>query len=39
MLSYYLGGINLMDLMQYNFKDAKIMEYVREKSKTQRKVI
>lgn len=39
MLSYYLGGINLMDLMQYNFKDSKIMEYVREKSKTQRKVI
>ena len=31
MLSYYLGGINLMDLMQYNFKDAKIMEYVRER--------
>lgn len=29
MLSYYLGGINLMDLMQYNFKDAKIMEYTR----------
>lgn len=23
MLSYYLGGINLMDLMQYNFKDTK----------------
>lgn len=33
MLSYYLGGINLMDLMQYNFKDAKIMEYVRENQK------
>ena len=33
MLSYYLGGINLMDLMQYNFKDAKIMEYVRENPK------
>lgn len=37
MLSYYLGGINLMDLMQYNFKDAKIMEYVREKSKNTKK--
>ena len=23
MLSYYLGGINLMDLMQYNFKDSE----------------
>ena len=37
MLSYYLGGINLMDLMQYNFKDAKIMEYVREKSKNTKR--
>ena len=36
MLSYYLGGINLMDLMQYNFKDAKIMEYVREKSSSKK---
>ena len=26
-----------MDLMQYNFKDAKIMEYVREKSKNTKK--
>lgn len=25
MLSYYLGGINLMDLVQYNFKDAEII--------------
>lgn len=37
MLSYYLGGINLMDLMQYNFKDAKIVEYVREKSKNTKR--
>lgn len=29
MLSYYPGGINLMDLVQYNFKDAEIIEYVR----------
>lgn len=29
MLSYYPGGIDLMDLVQYNFKDAEIIEYVR----------
>ena len=37
MLSYYLGGINLIDLLQLNFKGAKSVEYVREKSKNTKK--
>ena len=32
-LSYYLGGINLIDLMKINFKGATEIEYVREKSR------
>lgn len=36
-LSYYLGGINLIDLMQINFKGATVIEYVREKSKNTKK--
>lgn len=32
-LSYYLGGINLIDLMQLNFKDTDEIEYIREKSR------
>lgn len=31
-LSYYLGGINLIDLLDIDFKNAKVIEYVREKS-------
>lgn len=37
MLSYYLGGINLVDLMQFNFKSRDTIEYVREKSKNTKK--
>lgn len=37
MLSYYLGGINLIDLMQFNFKNADTIEYIREKSKNTKK--
>lgn len=32
-LSFYLGGINLIDLLQINFKNANILEYVRAKSR------
>lgn len=32
MLSYYLGGINLIDLMELNFKGTEIIEYVRTKT-------
>ena len=37
MLSYYLGGINLVDLMQINFKNKDTIEYIREKSKNTKK--
>lgn len=37
MLSYYLGGINLIDLMQFNFKNKDTIEYIREKSKNTKK--
>ena len=37
MLSYYLGGINLIDLMQFNFKNRDTIEYIREKSKNTKK--
>lgn len=37
MLSYYLGGINLVDLMQINFKGRTTIEYVRQKSKNTKK--
>lgn len=37
MLSYYLGGINLIDLMQINFKGKDVIEYIREKSKNTKK--
>ena len=32
-LSFYLGGINLIDLLQINFKNVEILEYVRTKSR------
>lgn len=36
-LSYYLGGINLIDLLDINFSKASTVEYVREKtSRTKR---
>lgn len=31
-LSYYLGGINLIDLMEIDFSKATVVEYIREKS-------
>lgn len=32
-LSFYLGGINLVDLMQLRFKGVTVLEYVRTKSR------
>lgn len=37
MLTYYLGGINLRDLLVYNFKDKEYMRYVRHKTKHSKK--
>jgi len=37
LLSYYLGGINLIDLMNINFKNATTIEYIREKSKNTKR--
>lgn len=37
MLSYYLGGINLVDLLNYNFKGKNTIEYERQKSKNTKK--
>lgn len=33
MLSYYLGGINLIDLLTVDFRDITILEYIRHKSR------
>lgn len=37
MLSYYLGGINLIDLLAYDFRNKKMMEYVRTKTRNKKK--
>lgn len=37
MLTYYLGGINLRDLLAYNFKDKNYMRYVRHKTRNSKK--
>lgn len=37
MLTYYLGGINLRDLMEYDFKDRNCMRYVRHKTRNSKK--
>ncbi|EKJ89500.1 Phage integrase SAM-like domain protein [Bacteroides finegoldii] len=37
MLTYYLGGINLRDLLAYDFKDKKSMRYVRHKTRNSKK--
>ena len=37
MLTYYLGGINLKDLLAYNFKNKEYMRYVRHKTRISRK--
>ena len=36
-LSYYLGGINLIDLLNINFSKAKTVDYIREKSSRTKK--
>lgn len=33
MLSYYLGGVNLIDLLSYDFRNASRFEYIRTKSR------
>ncbi|WP_455613654.1 tyrosine-type recombinase/integrase [Bacteroides congonensis] len=37
MLTYYLGGINLRDLLTYNFKDKDYMRYIRHKTHNSKK--
>lgn len=37
LLSYYLGGTNLIDLMKYDFRDKTMLEYVRTKTKNRKK--
>lgn len=37
MLTYYLGGINLRDLMEYDFSHGKHMRYVRHKTRNSKK--
>lgn len=37
MLTYYLGGINLRDLMEHNFKGQNTMRYVRHKTRNSKK--
>lgn len=32
MLSYYLGGINLIDLMKVDFRNIEVLEYIRTKT-------
>ena len=37
MLSYYLGGINLIDLLRYDFRDSDTLEYTRYKSRNTKR--
>lgn len=37
MLSYYLGGINLIDLLSIKFKGVTVLEYVRTKSRNMKR--
>ncbi|MDE6163856.1 MAG: site-specific integrase [Bacteroides sp.] len=37
MLTYYLGGINLKDLLVYDFKDKDHMRYIRHKTRNSKK--
>lgn len=37
MLTYYLGGINLRDLLAYNFKDKDQMKYIRHKTRNSKR--
>lgn len=36
MLTYYLGGINLVDLLSINFKKSNVCKYVRTKTKNKK---
>jgi site-specific recombinase XerC len=36
-LSYYLAGINLIDLLEIDFRKAKVVEYIREKSRNTKR--
>nr|DAS71170.1 MAG TPA: Integrase [Caudoviricetes sp.] len=36
MLSYYLGGINLIDLLDIDFRDVTVLEYTRHKSRNMK---
>jgi site-specific recombinase XerC len=36
-LSYYLGGINLIDLMNIDFREKDTVDYIREKSRNMKK--
>lgn len=37
MLSYYLAGINLIDLLQIDFRNTETIDYVREKTKSTKR--
>lgn len=37
MLSYYLGGTNLIDLLAYDFRDKTTLEYIRTKTRNKKK--
>ncbi|WP_455667069.1 tyrosine-type recombinase/integrase [Phocaeicola sp.] len=37
MLTYYLGGINLRDLMEYDFTNRASMRYIRHKTRNSKK--
>lgn len=37
MLSYYLAGINLIDLLQIDFRSTETIDYVREKTKSTKR--
>lgn len=37
LLTYYLGGINLKDLLEYNFKDKDYIRYIRHKTRNRKK--
>ena len=36
MLSYYLGGINLVDLLEIDFRGVSVLEYTRHKSRNMK---
>lgn len=38
MLTYYLGGINLRDLMEYDFTKGNCMRYIRHKTRNSKKM-